>query len=104
WQFYRLLLCRNFDTQLVSNLLCQVQIDITQHFQYFTLTNIFSFYLAQFEDIGIDNMFLLMGCLAAIEKTRLTEMITKRFTALTDLVTINTFLIAFKTTILCCWR
>src|SRR5690606_5708488 len=47
---------------------------------------------------------LLMGCLAAIEKTRLTEMITKRFTALTDLVTINTFLIAFKTTILCCWR
>src|SRR5690606_21455542 len=96
--------CRNFNTQLVSNLLSQVQIDIAEHFKHFTLTNIFTFYFAQLEDIGIDNMLLLMRRLTAIEKAGLTKVIAERFTALTNLVSINTFLIAFKTTILCCWR
>src|SRR5690606_10438509 len=96
-------LCRNFNTQLVSNLLSQVQIDIAEHFKYFTFTNIFAFYFAQLKDIGIDNMLLLMRCLTAIEKEGLTKVIAERFAALTDLVSINTFLIAFKTTTLCCW-
>src|SRR5690606_5371227 len=83
---------------LVCDLLGQRQVNIAQHIQYFTLLNMLTLDFTQLKHIGIYNMLLFMRLLALVENTRMTKVVIKRWAALTDFMTVNTLLIAFKAT------